>query len=395
MSAAVPIAPPARVPLVVPVLAGSIFVLGTSEFMIAGLLPAMAGDLGVTLPQAGYLVSAFAVGMIVGAPLTAVLTRRLPRRTTLMATLAVFVAGHVVAALATGYGVMLAARVLTALATAAFWVAATVVTVGCVDERIRARALAVLLAGLTVSTVLGIPLGTFVGQLWGWRATFWGVAALAVAGLVGVAVTVPRRQEAVPAPRWTDELAAFRDPRLWLALGTTALYQASAVGVFAFVAPLLTDVAGLDARWVPAVLFGYGLGSLVGISVGGRVADAHPWATLFAALGAGAVVFAAIGLFAHVTAVAVALVVLLGLVAFLVAAPLNARVFALAGAAPTLVSAANTAAFNVGNAAGPALAGAAVTAGLGWTAPAWLGLGLVAGSILLGVAGRRADRARS
>ena len=170
MSAAV--ASQTRVPRVVAVLALSIFVLGTSEFMITGLLPEMARDLAVSIPQTGYLISAFAIGMIVGAPLMAVVTLAMPRRTTLVASLVVFVAGHVLAALASDYAVVLVARVLTALATATFWVVAAVVAVSMVGEHLRARALAVLLSGLTIATVLGIPLGTVVGQQLGWRATF-------------------------------------------------------------------------------------------------------------------------------------------------------------------------------------------------------------------------------
>jgi DHA1 family chloramphenicol resistance protein-like MFS transporter len=376
-----------RVPRVVAVLALAIFVLGTSEFMITGLLPEMARDLAVSIPQTGYLISAFAVGMIVGAPLMAVVTLALPRRTTLVASLAVFVAGHVLAALASSYGVVLVARVLTALATATFWVVAAVVTVSVVGEHLRARALAVLLSGLTIATVLGIPLGTVIGQQLGWRATFWSVTGLALLAVVGVLATVPRRADGAPRPVLRDELAVFGRGRLWLALGTTALYQAAAVSVFAYVAPLLTAVAGIPEGAVPIVLLGYGLGALAGITVGGRLADAHPWPTLFVALGAGAVIFVALGLFAAVPAVSVALIVLLGVVAFLVAAPLNARVFQLAGAAPTLASAANTAAFNVGNTLGPVAGGIAITAGYGYAAPSWLALLLIIGSILLAVAG--------
>ena len=381
-----------RVPRVVAVLALSIFVLGTSEFMITGLLPEMARDLAVSIPATGYLISAFAIGMIVGAPLMAIVTLALPRRTTLVASLLVFVVGHVLAALASDYGVVLVARVVTALATAPFWVVAAVVAVSMVGEHLRARALAVLLSGLTVATVLGVPLGTVVGQQLGWRATFWAVAGLALLGLVGVLATVPRRTEGTRRPVLRDELAAFRRRRLWLALGTTALYQAGALSVVAYVAPLLTAVAGVPESWVPAVLFGYGLAALAGITVGGRLADAHPWATLFTALGAGAVIFVVLGVFAAVPGVAVVSVVLLGGVAFLVAAPLNARVFQLAGAAPTLASAANTAAFNVGNALGPVVGGLAIAGGHGYASPSWIALALFAGSIGLGVAGRAADR---
>ena len=198
---------------------------------------------------------------------------------------------------------------------------------------------------------------------------------------------MPRRAERAPRPVLRDELAAFGRGRLWLALGTTALYQAGALSVFAYVAPLLTGVAGIPESWVPAVLSATGSAALAGITVGGRLADAHPWATLFTALGAGAVIFVVLGLFAAVPAVAVVSSCCSAAVAFLVAAPLNARVFQLAGAAPTLASAANTAAFNVGNTLGPVAGGLAIAAGYGYAAPSWIALALVAGrscSVLAG-----------
>lgn len=164
------------------------------------------------------------------------------------------------------------------------------------------------------------------------------------------------------------------------------------VGAFSYIAPLLTDVTGLDPGWVPAVLFGFGLGGLVGVTVGGRLADAHPWSTLFGALGAGGVLLGLVALLAPVSAVVVGFVVLLGAVAFIAGAPLNARVFGLAGAAPTLASATNTSAFNVGNSLGPALGGLAITAGFGYTAPAWLGVALMSGALGLGLLSWRLDR---
>jgi DHA1 family chloramphenicol resistance protein-like MFS transporter len=383
---------PARIPRVVPVLALSIFALGTSEFMIAGLLPQLAADLRVGIPEAGYLISAFAVGMIVGAPAMAVLTLRLPRRTTLLAALGVFVVGHVVSALAPEYGVLLVARVVTAVATGAFWAVAAVVTVSVVAPSLRARSLAVLLGGLTVANVAGVPLGTLVGQQFGWRSAFWAVGVLAAASALGVLLSVPPRTERGPALRLAAEFAAFRHGRLWLALGTTALYQSAMIGAFSYIAPLLTDVAGIDERWVPAVLLGFGLGSLVGVVIGGRLADPYPWPTLFGGLASAAVLLGLVGVFAREPVVVVGLVVLLGAIAFIAGAPLNARVFALAGSAPTLASATNTSAFNVGNSLGPALGGLAIGAGWGFAAPAYLGVLLAAAAIVVALVSWRLDR---
>jgi MFS transporter, DHA1 family, chloramphenicol resistance protein len=392
VSAVAALSRPARIPRVVPVLALSIFALGTSEFMIAGLLPQLASDLRVGIPEAGYLISAFAVGMIVGAPAMAVLTLRLPRRTTLLAALGVFVVGHVVSALAPHYGVLLVARVVTAVATGAFWAVAAVVTVSVVVPQLRARSLAVLLGGLTVANVAGVPLGTLVGQQFGWRSAFWAVGALAAVSALGVVLSVAPGTEHGAAPRVAAELAAFRHGRLWLALGTTALYQSAMIGAFSYVAPLLTEVAGIEERWVPAVLLGFGLGSLVGVVVGGRLADPYPWPTLFGGLASAGVLLGLVGVFAREPVVVVGLVVLLGAIAFIAGAPLNARVFALAGAAPTLASATNTSAFNVGNSLGPALGGLAIGAGWGFTAPAYLGVLLAAGAIVVALVSYWLDR---
>lgn len=381
-------------PRVVTVLASIVFVLGTSEFVVAGLLPGMAADLGVTIPQVGYLISGFAAGMVVGAPLAAVATLRLPRRTTLVAMLVAVTGLHVLGASTDGYPLLMAVRVLTAVATGGFWSVAAVVTVSSVGPGDRARALARLLAGLTVSNVVGIPLGTVVGQQFGWRATFWLIAVLAAAGVAGVVALVPRSAGGAGGRRLSAELAAFRRPRLWLALATTALYQAGMIAMPVYLAPLLAGVAGLAPGWVPVVQFGTGVGSLAGVLLGGRVADRYPWPTLFAALAGGAVLLGTLGATAAVPGAAPVLAVGLGFVAFVAAAPLNARVFALAGAAPTLASATNTSAFNVGNALGPALGGLAIAAGWGLTSPPLIGAGLLVAAMLVAGVSVGCDRRR-
>ncbi len=380
------------VPRVVTVLALCVFVLGTSEFVLTGLLPEVAADLGVDIPAAGYLISGFAVGMVVGAPAAAVATLRLPRRTTLVAMLLAVAVLHVVGALCTGYPLLMAVRVLTAVATGGFWAVAAVVTVSSVGPGDRARALSRLLAGVTVSNVVGIPLGTVLGQQFGWRATFWAIAALALLGVAGVAALVPRGRGGEPPRRLSAELVAFRRLRLWVALGTTALYQAGMISMLAYLAALLVFVAGLAPGWVPVVQFGAGLGSIGGILLGGRLADRHPWPTLFGALCGAATLLALLGTTATLPGAAPAIAVGLGFVAFVASAPLNARVFALAGAAPTLASATNTSAFNVGNALGPALGGLAIAGGLGLTAPPLVGAVLVVGAVVLALVSVRLDR---
>lgn len=382
----------ARVPLPVWILASSVFVLGTSEFVVAGLLPVIAGDLGVSVPRAGLLISAFAVAMVVGAPVMAVLTLRLPRRVTLLAMLGVFAAGNVLAALSADYGYLLVGRIVTAIATGGFWAVAAVVTVSLTPERVRARALAALVTGLTVSNIVGVPLGTFIGQQFGWRATFWAVAGLALLAVPTVVALVPNPARTATATRLGTEVRAFRSGRLWLALATTAVFQGGLIALFAYVAPLLTDVAELPAAAVPVVLAAFGVGNIVGINLGGRFADPYPWRTLFTGLAGSAGVLVLLASVPGGPIVTVALVLLLGVIGFSVAAPLNARVFALAGPAPTLASAVNASAFNVGNTVGPWLGGVVISAGLGYAAPAWVGATMLTGALGLGLLSRRLDR---
>lgn len=380
------------IPVAVFVLSASIFALGTTEFMIAGLLPVLAADLDVSVPHAGLLISAFAVGMAVGAPAMVVLTLRLPRKTTLLAALVVFIAGNLLAALAPAYDVLLVARVVTALATSAFWAVGAVVTVSLAPENVRARALAILVGGLTVANVVGVPLGTFIGQQLGWRSAFWAVALLAAAALAGVARVVPDTSHASGPSRLRAELVAFRGSRLWMAFATIALFQAGVFCAFSYLAPLVTDVAGLPEASVPLVLAAFGVGGVLGVQLGGRFADAHPWATLYGGLVSTIAVLTLLAVSSRSQAPTVILVFALGVAAFTLAAPLTARVFALAGRAPTLASATTTSAFNVGNTVGPLLGGIVIAGGYGYAAPPWVGALLATGALALALSSRRLDR---
>ncbi|MBB4683640.1 Cmx/CmrA family chloramphenicol efflux MFS transporter [Amycolatopsis jiangsuensis] len=357
-------------PLAVFVLGLSIFALGTSEFMITGLLPGMAADLGVSIPDAGLLISAFAVGMVVGAPLLAVGTLRLPRRVTLLALLVVFGLAHVVGAVAGNYGLLFATRVVSALACAGFWAVAASTTVSLVPTARRGRALAVLVGGLTVANIAGVPAGTVLGQHAGWRSAFWAVAALTVVAAAGVLALVPRTTSTAPA-RVRAELRVFRNGRLWLALGVIALLQAMVFATFSYLAPLLVSVDGLSESGVPVVLALFGGGALVGIVAGGKLADAHPFATLYGSL---ALAVAALVTLAATdnAVVAVIAVLVLGAAGFAANPALNIRAYTIAGGTPTLVGASTTSAFNVGNTVGPWLGGTTIAAGLGFASVAWV-----------------------
>ncbi|HET6285166.1 MAG TPA: Cmx/CmrA family chloramphenicol efflux MFS transporter [Amycolatopsis sp.] len=370
-------------PLAVFVLGLSVFALGTSEFMITGLLPGMAADLNVGIPEAGLLISAFAIGMVVGAPLLAIATLRVPRRVTLMALLVVFGVSHVVGALGSGYALLFATRVLSAVACAGFWAVAAATAVALVPVERRGRVLAILVGGLTIANIAGVPAGTFLGQHAGWRAAFWAVTALTVVALIGVFALVPETQNGETKTDVATELRLYRGGRFWLALGVIAFAQAMIFATFSYLAPLLTEVAGLPESWVPGVLSLFGLGALIGITVGGRLADARPFTTLYGGLAVALFALVLLALSGPATPVAIFAVFLFGVAGFGVNPALNVRAFAVAGNAPTLVGASTTAAFNVGNTVGPWLGGESIDAGLGYPSVAWVSVGLGVATVVV------------
>ncbi|MFI6642692.1 Cmx/CmrA family chloramphenicol efflux MFS transporter [Streptomyces sp. NPDC050504] len=399
-------------PIAVYVLALGIFTQGTSEFMLSGLLPGMAADLGVSIPDAGLLISAFAIGMVVGAPLLAVATLNLPRRTALGWLQAVFVAAHVAGALAPGYGTLFATRLVSALAYAGFWGVAVATAVALVPESAKSRAVAVVAGGLTLATIVGVPAGTVLSQHASWRAAFWAVAVATAVSLVCTLVAVAADQRAQGAPDAPGaggesgaeggngarrsvraELRGMARPQLWLSYAITAFTFGAVIVTFSYLAPLLTDVTGVSEAWVPGLLALFGAGGLVGLVIGGRTAHAHPLATLGWGLGALAAVSVLLAVTARSTAAVVVLVFLLGIAGYVTNPALQSRVFALAPGAPTLVGATNTAAFNVGNTLAPFLGGLAIDAGLGYTSVAWVGAGLAAAGFAAVLRAVRAGRA--
>ncbi|KND24450.1 chemotaxis protein [Streptomyces anulatus] len=368
----------APMPLAVYILGLSVFALGTSEFMLSGLLPPIADDMNVSIPQAGLLISAFAIGMVVGAPLLAVATLRLPRRTTLIALISVFGLGQIAGALAPTYEILFVSRVLSALACAGFWAVGAAVAIAMVPVNSRARAMAVMIGGLSVANVLGVPLGAFLGEHFGWRSAFWAVGAASAVALVGVATRIPHIPLPEKKPELKRELAIYRDRQVWLAIVITALAAGGVFCAFSYLAPLLTDVAGLDSGWVPWILGLFGVGALIGTMIGGRVADAHLFGVLLSGITASTVFLVALALFASSQVAVIALAFLLGLSAFFTAPALNARMFNVAGAAPTLAGATTTAAFNLGNTSGPWLGGTVIDLDFGFASTAWAGAAMTA-----------------
>ncbi|MCB5178842.1 Cmx/CmrA family chloramphenicol efflux MFS transporter [Streptomyces antimicrobicus] len=379
-------------PVAVYVLGLSVFALGTSEFMLSGLLPPIADDLDVTIPQAGLLISAFAVGMVVGAPLLAVATLRLPRRTTLIALISLFGLGQVAGALAPTYELLFASRIVAALACAGFWAVGAAVAVAMVPVDARARAMAVMIGGLSIANVLGVPAGAFLGEHLGWRAAFWAVGAASAVALAGIVALIPRIPLPEQRPRLARELRIYRDRQVWLAIGVTALAAGGVFCAFSYLAPLLTDVAGLDSTWVPWVLGLFGIGALVGTTLGGRVADAHLFGVMLWGITASTVFLVLLALVAPAAIAAVALSFLIGVSAFFTAPALNARMFNVAGAAPTLAGATTTAAFNLGNTGGPWLGGTVIDAGAGFAATAWAGAVMTVTALGLAALALRLDR---
>lgn len=362
-------------PLAVYVLGLAIFAQGTSELMLAGLLTELATDLGVSIPQAGLLISAFALGMLVGAPVLAVVTLRWPRRDALLAFLAVFIATHVVGALTSDYWVLFATRVVGAFVYAGFWAVAATTAVSLVPENARGKAMSIVAGGLTVATIIGLPAGTVIGQHLGWRAAFWTVAVLSAMAMVGVLAKIPGGRSA-EVPQLRRELRTMANPRLWLSYSTTALSTGALLVTFAYLGTLLAETTGLAEGWVPAVLAVYGAGALIGISVGGRAADNHPFRTLYVGAAGLIVTSVLLALLMEHLVPVVVLAFLLGAFGFAINPALNTRVFSLAGSAPTLATATNFSSFNVGITVGPWLGGLAIGAGMGYGSVAWIGAAL-------------------
>ncbi|PRX98921.1 Cmx/CmrA family chloramphenicol efflux MFS transporter [Allonocardiopsis opalescens] len=375
-------------PFALYMLALAIFAQGTSEFMLAGLGPDIAEDLNVSIPAAGWLTSAFAVGMVVGAPLMAAVAARWPRRRALLAFLIVFLLVHVVGALTTDFTVLLVTRVVAALANAGFLAVALAAATAMVAPDAKGRATGVLLGGTTLACVAGVPGGAALGELWGWRAAFWAVALVSVPAVVAILRSVPAAPPGAPSAGARRELRVLRRPRLLVALLLGALVNGATFCSFTYLVPLLTEVSGFGSAWVPALLALFGIGAFAGVSVGGRLADTRAVPVL--AVG-GPVLLAGWALFALGAGVPVAAAVLVcvqGALSFALGSALIARALYGAAGAPTMAGGFATAALNVGAAVGPWAGGAAIEAGLGFRSPLWVSALLVAAALAAAGAAR-------
>ena len=371
------------------------FGIGLTEFVIAGLLPEVAADFHVDEAAAGWLISGYALAVVVGAlGLTAAATR-IPRKAALLGLMVLFIAGNLLSALAPDYGVMLAGRVLAALCHGAFFGIGSVVAASLVAPERQARAIAIMFTGLTAANVLGVPFGTLLGQALGWRSTFWAITVIGVLALIGVAVLVPRDAGEGSSAGLRGELSAFRSGQVWLSLVATVLGFGGMFGAFTYIAYTLTGVSGFPSAAVPWLLILFGLGLFVGNWVGGRLADRSIDGTLLWLLSALAVVLVAFALVAGMPVGAVIALVLMGAFGFATVPALQLRVLSYASHAPTLASGANIAAFNLGNALGAWIGGLTIAAGLGYRSPLWVGAAMTVGAAVVVAVAALAARGRS
>lgn len=357
------------------------FGIGLTEFVIVGLLPEIAANFHVTESGVGMLVWGYALAVAVGALFLTAAVSKLPRKTALLGLTALFIAGNLLSALSPTIGIMLAGRILAGLMHGAFFGIGLVVAAGMVHPQKSGTAIAIVLSGLTVANVLGVPFGTFVGQNLGWRATFWIIAAIGVAACAGIAIAVPRPADAVPEDLRT-QLKAFRRPQVWYSAVITILGWGGMFCAFTYIAYTLTDVTGFPAAAVPWLLVAFGAGSVVGNLLGGRAGDKNLTATMVIALGALTAILAVFSLSASSKPVTVICLILMAVFGFAISPTAQMRILKFAGDAPTMASGANIAAFNIGNALAAALGGVAITAGLGSGAPLWIGA-LLSGAGLL------------
>ncbi|MYW42135.1 MFS transporter [Streptomyces sp. SID161] len=383
-------------PLALLALAVGAFGIGTTEFVMMGLLPDVADDLHISIPSAGHLVSAYALGVVIGAPLLAAVTARMSRRTVLMALMALFVVGNALSAFAPGNGSLLAARFLSGLPHGAFFGVGAVVATSMVPPQRKARSVSLMFLGLTVANVAGVPAATLMGQHFGWRATFLAVSAIGLAAIASLALLIPRdRGHAASSTGLRGELAALTSLPVWLALGTTVAGFSALFAAYSYVTPMLTDTAGFAQTDVTLLLALFGVGATAGNLLGGRLADRSLRGTLFGGLAALAVVLVLFPLLMRAEWGASLAVTLLGMAAFVTGSPLQLMVMEKAAAAPSLASSANQAAFNLANAGGAWIGGLTLAAGFGTTSPALAGaalavLGLGVASVAHAVDRRRA-----
>jgi DHA1 family inner membrane transport protein len=359
------------------------FGIGLTEFVIMGLLPQVSADFHVSEATAGWLISGYALAVVVGALVLTAAVTRFERKPVLAVLMVLFIAGNLVSALAPDYGTMMVGRIIAALSHGAFFGIGAVVAASMVAPNKKAGAIAIMFTGLTAANVLGVPFGTMLGQAAGWRSTFWGITGIGVLALVGILTLVPKTGSGkAAAGGLRGELRAFRSGQVWLSIFVTILGYGGMFGAFTYIAFTLTEVTGFAATTVPWLLILFGVGLFIGNTLGGKAADKNVDRTLLVVLAVLVAVLVVFALTSNNQPMTIASMVLLGGFGFATVPGLQMRVMKYASSAPTLASGANIGAFNVGNALGAWMGGVTITAGLGYTSPIWAGAGIT----LLGLA---------
>lgn len=358
------------------------YAIGTTEFVVVGLLPTVAADLGISLPSAGLIVSVYALGVTFGAPVLTALSGRMARKPLLLGLMALFIAGNAAAALSPGYETLLVARVLSAFAHGVFFSVGATIAADLVAPDRRASAIALMFMGLTVAIVTGVPLGTWIGQMFGWRATFWAVAGLGVMALAGIAALLPSTLAAAPAARLRDQIRVLGSGRLLLVYGMTALGYGGTFVAFTFLSPILQRITGFGEGAVSLILVLYGLAIAAGNLAGGRIADRDPVKALTWLFIVQAGVLLLFTFTAPSPVLALVTLAALGFLSFANVPGLQVYVVQLARRhrpeAVDVASAFNIAAFNLGIAVGAWVGGLVVDSRLGLGATPAVGALLVA-----------------
>ncbi|MTD52802.1 MFS transporter [Amycolatopsis pithecellobii] len=360
------------------------FGIGLTEFGIVGLLPEIARDFQTSESTAGLLVSGYALSVAIGALLFTAALARFDRKNALLGLMLLFIAGNLVSAVAPGYGVLLTGRIVAALCHGAFFSVGAVVASDMVAPNKKASAVALMFGGLTAANVLGVPLGTFLGQQLGWRSTFWAITVIGIITLIGIQILVPK----TPAAAGTSlrrELSVFRRGQVWFSILLGVLTFGSVVGAFTYIAFTLTEVSGFATTAVPWLLVLFGVGTFVGNFVGGKAADKALDRSLIGILAVLTVVLALFALTAHNQIATIIALLLMGTVGLSGAPGLQVRGMKYAQDAPSMASAATIAAFNVGNAIGAWIGGLTLAAGLGFVSPLWVGAALALAGLVVAI----------
>ncbi|MDG2520985.1 MFS transporter [Caulobacter segnis] len=360
-------------PIALFALTAGAFGIGVTEFVIMGLLLQVSADLGVSISQAGLLISGYAFGVFLGAPLLTIATRRMPRKAVLIALMIIFTLGNIACAVAPSYGLLMAARILTSLAHGTFFGVGAVVATSLVPPERKASAISIMFTGLTIATLMGVPFGAWLGLQFGWRSTFWAVAAIGLVAAVVLAVFVPADKEKPQPGPLKEEFAVLARPQVLLGLLMTVMGFAGVFAVFTYIQPILTRITGFSEAAVSPILLVFGGGLAVGNLLGGRWADKRLMQALMGTLALLAVMLVALTFAFQAKIPAVLFTGLFGIAAFATVAPLQLRVLEQAGGAgQSLASSLNIGAFNLGNAFGAWLGGTVIDHGPGLGAVTWV-----------------------